>query len=102
MKTIDLLTFQFNRYGGSFVVEVSSCPAVGAKFPWGDLIDTDLVTAHDMGDRLRLGSRPPKVEDHWFEYSDDGKKHSQPKYESAAKHVLAFLSQAEDYWKKAK
>ncbi len=37
--TIDLLTFQFSRWGGSFVVEVASCPAAGvpcARFAASD------------------------------------------------------------------
>lgn len=31
---IDLITFQFNRYGGSFVVECTVCPPEGLMMSW--------------------------------------------------------------------
>lgn len=35
---MDLITFQFNRYGGSFVVELAFCPAEGITTSWGEVI----------------------------------------------------------------
>lgn len=32
---IDLITFQFNRSGGSFVVELATCPIEGITMNWG-------------------------------------------------------------------
>jgi hypothetical protein len=35
---IDLLTFQFNRHGGSFVVEIAVCGVDGFTTAWGEKI----------------------------------------------------------------
>jgi hypothetical protein len=47
-KQIDLLTFQFNRYGGSFVVEVAFCAPDGFMTHWGEHIPPNKVRAHDI------------------------------------------------------
>src|SRR5215471_550489 len=63
---IDLLTFQFNRYGGSFVVEVAFCLPDGITTAWGKHISPQKAQAHDVHPkhRLRLGSHPPQ-NDYW-------------------------------------
>lgn len=33
---IDLLTFQFDRHGGSFVIEISQCDGNGITMHWGE------------------------------------------------------------------
>ena len=33
-KNIDLITFQFSRLGGSFVVEIATCPIEGVTMYW--------------------------------------------------------------------
>lgn len=38
---IDLITFQFNRYRGSFVVELAFCPAEGITTSWGEHISPE-------------------------------------------------------------
>jgi len=96
-KRIDLLSFQFNRYGGSFVVEVASCPKVG-KMSWGDPIDPECVNAQEINERLRLGSKPPEKEDHWFTF--DSERMKTPRYSKAAEEVLSCLPQAERYWRR--
>ena len=65
---IDLLTFQFNRYGGSFVVEIAFCAPDGFNTHWGKHIPPNEVQARDIHptQRLRLGSHPPDKADHWF------------------------------------
>ena len=62
---IDLLTFQFNRYGGSFVVEVAFCAPDGFTTHWGKHILPNRVRAHDIHprQRLRLGSHPSEKAD---------------------------------------
>jgi len=54
---IDLITFQFNRWGGSFVVELTSCSIDGVTTYWGEHIPPKKVTAHDINDRYRLGAK---------------------------------------------
>jgi len=94
-KQIDLLTFQFNRYGGSFVVEVAHCEPDGFTTRWGKYIPPKQVRAHDVNHRLRLGSNPPGQQDHWFYFEPE-----RPGiYTEAASQLLPLLrSQAEQYW----
>ena len=65
---IDLLTFQFNRDGGSFVVEVAFWAPDGFTTHYEKHIPPNKVRAHDIHprQRLRLGSHPPEKADHWF------------------------------------
>jgi hypothetical protein len=93
---IDLLTFQFSHYGGSFVVEVAHCEPGGFTTPWGKHIPPKQVRAHDINQRLRLGSNPPKQQDHWFHFEPE-----RPGIcTDAASLLLPLLhSQAEEYWR---
>jgi hypothetical protein len=53
---IDLITFQFNKYGGSFVGEVATCGPTGVSAWWGQDIGPTKVRAirRDRARRLRL------------------------------------------------
>jgi len=90
---IDLLTFQFDKWGGGFVAELSKCGPEGVTLPWGAKIPPGKVTARDLhpGDRIRLGSEGPGA-DHWYRY--DG---IDPP-ESAARAVLKDLDAAKRWW----
>jgi hypothetical protein len=94
---IDLLTFQFNRYGGSFVVEAAFCAPEGFTTQWGEHIPPQKVQAHDIHPRhrLRLGSRPPKQADHWFHYEPE----RESVYTDTALELLPLLrDEAEQFW----
>ncbi|MGM0924798.1 MAG: DUF4304 domain-containing protein, partial [Bacillota bacterium] len=56
-NNIDLITFQFNKWGGSFVVELASCSIEGLTTYWGEHILPNKVTAHDINKRYRLGAK---------------------------------------------
>ena len=94
---IDLLTFQFNRHGGSFVVEIAVCDTEGFTTAWGEKLPPNKVSAHDLHpkNRLRLGSRAAGKSDFWFSYEP-----FQPEiYEAvAAKLLLLIRSEAEVFW----
>ena len=89
----DLLTVQFDKWGGGFVVEVATAPAGRFKTPWGGVVPAVKLTAHDLDRRLRLGARRASV-DHWFRY-DEGTTAA-----AVAAQVLAKLVQAERWWAK--
>jgi hypothetical protein len=71
-KRIDLLTVQFDRHGGGFVIEISRCGPEGFTTPWGKHIPPAKVTAHDINprDRPRLESNAPGAGGSWFRYDD--------------------------------
>lgn len=90
---IDLLTFQFDRYGGGFVIEISKCAPTGVITPWGQPIAPSKVTAYDLhpAERLRLKPKEGSGTDAWFRY-DDGK------FDACVAQVIKVFPQADEYW----
>lgn len=87
---IDLLTFQFDRHGGGFVIEISKCPPEGFTTAWGKQILPNKVTAWDMNERHRLGA--PAGGDHWFRF-DDGTP-----TDRVASSAVSHLGEADLWW----
>jgi hypothetical protein len=92
-EQIDLLSFQFDKWGGGFVVEISKCDPGGVTMSWGEHISPKKVTAQHLvpNDRIRLGCEGPST-DHWFRY-DRGKSP-----EVVAREVTQHLDKAEKWW----
>jgi len=96
---IHLLTFQFDKWGGSFVVEIGACSPHGVTMHWGEQIPPTKVTAHHVSRRQRLGASGDQT-DHWFRYDKRGLLSFGDPYERAAREVLRLLdSQAETFWR---
>lgn len=98
---IDLLTFQFNDYGGSFVVEISYTGKKGKNISGFDPsmpLAKLRVDQTKVNERLRLGSNSKKgVLNHWFDYDNKDPDF----FEKCAKEVLPLLNtQAEKWWKR--
>jgi hypothetical protein len=91
---IDLLTVQFNKYGGSFIIEIGACAATGFTTHWGKHIEPNKVTVHDVNPsaRCRLGSSGPESDGRWFRY-DDGTA-----LDTVAQGTLAYLQEAEAWF----
>lgn len=89
---IDLITFQFNRYGGSFVVELAVCSTEGVTMSWGEKVLPNKVTAHDVNERIRLKDNKNDEEDFWFQYEHAKRE---PEFEEVASRVRRML-QVED------
>jgi hypothetical protein len=91
---IDLFTFQFDRYGGGFVIELARCAPEGFTTHWGKQIAPNKVTAWDLPttQRARVQPRVGSGTDSWFRYdiaaSDDI-------FVRTAESVLPFIDQAE-------
>jgi hypothetical protein len=92
---IDLLSFQFSRWGGEFVVEIAKCPSTGHRMYWGEEIPPTKVTAHHINKRVRLGATTSNG-DYWFKFND---MISVEEYESVAKEVSTHLPDAVLWWK---
>jgi hypothetical protein len=95
---IDLLTFQFSRWGGSFVIEAAYCEPAGWTDRSGRRVPPREVRVRNITpkQRLRLGSRPPEQADHWFHFEPD----SDSVYNDTALEALSLLrSQGEDFWR---
>jgi uncharacterized protein DUF4304 len=65
---IDLLTFQFDRYGGGFIIEIGQCSPDGYTTYWGKQIAANKVTAWDLSpkERARVQSRHGPAQIHGF------------------------------------
>jgi hypothetical protein len=95
---IDLLMFQFNRWGGSFVVEVAFCDPAGWTHRNGRHVTPEKVRVGDISpkQRLRLGSHPPKQADHWFSFEPE----CNSIYADTALEALSLIrSQGDDFWR---
>jgi hypothetical protein len=96
---LDVLGFQFNKYGGSFVVEIGACDPAGWRHD-SRLVPPEKVTYGDlpMDRRLRLGASPDRgIFDHWFKFRR-GFIVYWFDYRAAAAEVLKFVDQAESFW----
>lgn len=94
-NNIDLLTFQFNKWGGSFVVELATCPNEGTIMHWGEKIPPNQVNAHHINKRIRLGAKFAEEGGIWFDYE---KASSEEEYIKVAKRVLKLLKTFDTTW----
>jgi len=90
---VDLLSFQFDRYGGGFVLELAEAPAGDLVKSWGKVIPAKRLCALDVNPpaRRRLQPRSGLTTDAWFRF-DDGSA-----IDGVVQGVLQHLSQA-DAW----
>lgn len=99
---VNLLTFQFDRSGGGFVIEIANCNRGDFRTSYGREIKENKITAHDLNKRKRIQSNMStnsSLTADWFRYD---KKHLLgfgDIYKKVCKDVLSKLDIAEDYWK---
>jgi hypothetical protein len=100
-KKIDLLTFQFDKRGGGFVIEISKCPPNGITTYYGECIPSNKVTAWHMHPDERVRLQPRNIDgsspSDWFRY--DRPIRFGDIYEKTARDVLPFIKKAEEWWK---
>lgn len=92
---IDLMSFQFDRYGGGFVIEVGVCSPEGFTHSGGEKVPHNKVTVHDLNPDNRL--RLKENDGQWFRYDVENK--SEDICEKVANEVLKELYEADEYWK---
>lgn len=91
-NNIDLITFQFNKWGGSFVVELAACPKDGTTMYWGEKIPPNKVTAHHLNERYRLRTESGEK---WFNYEDAV---TDEDYTKVAEQVRKLLKTTDKSW----
>jgi hypothetical protein len=94
---IDLLTIQFDKWAGGFVIEISNCALHGIVTPWGKRVPPSRVKAWDVDPpkRRRLGSPKPGEDGHWFRF--DGLTGT----DKVAVQAVSHLSEADKWWEAA-
>lgn len=99
---INLLTFQFDRSGGGFVIEITNCQPNGFTTSWGTKIEPNKLTAHDLFNRKRIQSNmdtTSSLTEDWFRYDKKYLFGFGNIYKKVCRDVLSKLDIAEDYWK---
>lgn len=97
---IDLFSFQFDRWGGGFLIEISRCGRAGIVTYWGEEIPAAAVRAIDNhpDNRHRIKPGGGGSPDDWFRYDKRPPFHPQGRYNHIAANVLSYLKEAEDWW----
>jgi hypothetical protein len=87
---IDLITVQFDKWGGGFVIELARCSAAGFVTSWGKEIACNKVSAWDLPFSWRHRVMPGSSggPDDWFRFEDG-------RASKAAEQVLDRLSEIE-------
>ena len=92
----DLLSFQFDRHGGGFVLELGQCEAdFSIVWPTGQRVSPDQITPSHLPieRRARIQERPGSGTAEWFRY--DRAPPTDELFEQTARGVLPFLDEAE-------
>jgi hypothetical protein len=86
-ETVDLVTFQFDRNGGGFVIEVAEGNKDGFTTHWGEHIPAKKLKAWDLhpNDRKRIRPGAECSTDSWFRYDQNDS------CEKLAHHALELL-----------
>lgn len=106
-EKLNLLTFQFDRHGGGFVIEIGNCPKKGYQASYDEFIEPEKMTAHHLGadERLRIQQNmktPDSLTDDWFRYDKKPFLFFGNIYEKVAKDVLKKIPIAEKFWETGK
>ena len=98
---IDVLHFQFDKYGGGFAVNIGKCPPEGTTDSEGYHTPPKKVTIANvpMDDFLRLGGKSEQ-DDHWFRYDTTLFFTPLRIFRNLAKQVIPPIeTEAETWWK---
>jgi len=99
---LNLINFQFDKYGGGFIIEVANCKADGYITSWGQTIKPNKLTVYDLNKRKRIHANPKLTDtsrDNWYRYDSTSLKELINVYESICDDVLSNMTIAIDYWK---
>ena len=97
----NLLTFQFDRNSGGFIVELANWSEPEFKTHWGKLIPLNKLTAHDLFKRKRLYPNSTSEEsgtESWFRYDRKSDLNIENRFELIAKSVITKIPIMEEYW----
>jgi hypothetical protein len=72
---LDIVELQFNKYGGSFRLNLGTCPAEGITTRWGQFVQPEEVTtSHEMARRYFLTPfqlSEGRTSARWFEFAKE-------------------------------
>lgn len=86
-RHLDLVSFQTDKWGGGFLIEVAACPTEGIRDWAGRRVSARTVTAQHMHERVRLPKSITRRDWYRYDESDDPDR-----YATLAGRVLAHLA----------
>ena len=98
---LNLLSFQFDKWRGGFIIEIANCNPSGITTPWGKEIKANKVTVYDLFERKRIYAdmtRDNGSIDNWYRYDRTSLNDYINVYESLCDDVLNNMSFALEYW----
>ena len=103
-RKTNLLTIQFDRNGGGFVIVLANCDKPQFKTYWGKIIPIDKLTTLDFHPKNKQLIYPYSLKEQ--EGTDScfifEKAKSDIVYENLAQKVIELIPIMEQYWKKRK
>jgi hypothetical protein len=93
----DLLMFQFDKWGGGFVIEIGEGPVDELVQHWGERIPAAKLTVPvlSLANRGRLVADSTAETETWFRFDANTKA----AFDAAAQDVLRLLPQADEWWR---
>ena len=97
----DLLTFQFNKWGRSFIIELGRATVVPYQNAMGQVIPANELSTWDLAlaDRARLHAGRWARRELWFRFGPSLRWWRNPRrFDRTADQVVALLPQAHAWW----
>ena len=94
----NLLTFQFDRNGGGFIIELANWNESEFKTHWDEIIPLNKLSARDLSKRQRIypnSLTEKNGTDSWFRY---GKPKTDEIYDKLSQKVISRIPIMEQYW----
>lgn len=101
---LDLLDFQYWKYGGEFILEFARRPRGDLQTYWGELIPEPKITASHVPplERARLEQWGPTTGEFMRGFAYAGFGEARDKYESLAVQVASLLPQVDEWLRSGK
>lgn len=96
-----LLTIQFDRNGGGFVIELANSDEPKFQTYWGKDIPLTKLTAHDLDNRKRIypnSEEEQRGNEDWFRYDQKPLISFGNRYDKLAEKVTEKIPVMESYW----
>ena len=103
-ESLDLLEFQYWKYGGEFILEFARRPRGELQTPWGEVIPEAKITAAHVPplERARLERRGPSAGENLRGFAFAGFGEDRGKYQSLAVEVASLLPQVDEWLRAGK
>ena len=101
----NLITFQFDRDGGGFVIELANYKGKEHISSWGEITELKKLTAHHLNKRKRIypnSENEDNGKQSWFRYDNKSFFYLGNIYDKIAKKATDRIPLMEKYWSEIK